>query len=142
MLRATVEASSNPISVEHLQAEGELCSAVSAFIDVGEQAHAAYPSPDEVMVPPYGSTAPYHPITSAEGYPAYMASTMPCTLPPLTHFSDAIKREAYPEESLSPYVNYGYVSGVEVNGHGHYEQHSNPHVSHDVRHYSRREPRS
>lgn len=105
--------------------------------------YSAYPPPDELLLPPYGSAAPYHPITSAESYPTYMAAaTVPCTLPSMTHFSDAIKREAYPEESLSPYVNYGYVSGVEVNGHGHYEHHSNPHVSHDVRHYPRREPRS
>lgn len=102
----------------------------------------AYPPPDEMLLPPYGSAAPYHPITTAETYQPYMASTVPCTLPSMTHFSDAIKREAYPEESLSPYVHYGYVQGVEVNGHGHYEQHSNPHVSRDARHYSRREPRS
>lgn len=105
--------------------------------------YSAYPPPDEMLLPPYGSTAPFHPITTAETYPTYMASTVPCTLPPMTHFNDAIhKREAYPEESLSPYVHYGYVSGVEVNGHAHYEQHSNPHVSRDARHYSRRDPRS
>ena len=105
--------------------------------------YSVYPPPDEMLLPPYGSAAPYHPITTAEAYPAFMASTVPCTLPSMTHFRDAIKREAYPEESLSPYVHYGYVpGGVEVNGHGHYEQHSNPHVSRDARHYSRREPRS
>ena len=101
----------------------------------------SYPAPDEALLAPYGSTTQYHPVTTPDGYPAYMATTVPCTLPSMTHFSDAIKREAYPEESLTPYLPYSYVPGVEMNGRGQYESHSNPHVSPDVRRYSRRDPR-
>jgi hypothetical protein len=97
-------------------------------------AYSTYPPPDEMLLPPYGSTQSYHPMTTAEGYPSYMAATVPCTLPSMTHFSDAIKREAYPEESLSPYMSYGYVPGMDVNSHNPYDN-SNPHVSH-VRHNS------
>ncbi|KAI0129586.1 hypothetical protein BJ170DRAFT_281055 [Xylariales sp. AK1849] len=89
--------------------------------------YSAYPPPDEMLLPPYGSAQSYQPMTTAEGYPSYMATTVPCTLPSMTHFSDAIKREAYPEEALSPYVNYGYVPGMDVNGHNPYDN-SNPHT--------------
>ncbi|KAI8631074.1 hypothetical protein F5Y19DRAFT_21445 [Xylariaceae sp. FL1651] len=90
--------------------------------------YSAYPPPDEMMVAPYSSAQPYHAMTTAEGYPNYMATTVPCTLPPMTHFSDAIKRETYPpEESMSPYMNY-YMPGMDVNAHGPYDHHSNPHT--------------
>ncbi|KAI6091481.1 hypothetical protein F4821DRAFT_186450 [Hypoxylon rubiginosum] len=91
--------------------------------------YSAYPPPDEMILPPYGSAQPYHhPITSAEGYPSYMATTVPCTLPSMTHFSDAIKRETFPQEdSISPYMNYGFVPGMDVHGHNSYD-HSNPHT--------------
>jgi hypothetical protein len=100
--------------------------------------YSTYPPPDEMM-PPYGSAHAYHAMTTADGYPSYMATTVPCTLPPMTHFSDAIKREAYPhEESMSPYVSY-YMS-AEPQAPGPYD-HSNPHVSH-VRNPSHRHQRS
>ncbi|KAF2965627.1 hypothetical protein GQX73_g7952 [Xylaria multiplex] len=100
--------------------------------------YSNYPPPDEIMAP-YSAAQPYHAMTTAEGYPSYMATTVPCTLPPMTHFNDAIKREPYPnEEPMSPYVNY-YMP-VEVNAHGPYD-HSNPHVSH-VRNQSHRHQRS
>jgi hypothetical protein len=87
--------------------------------------YSTYPPPDEMM-PPYGSAHAYHAMTTADGYPSYMATTVPCTLPPMTHFSDAIKREAYPhEESMSPYVSY-YMS-AEPQAPGPYD-HSNPHT--------------
>ncbi|KAK8069760.1 hypothetical protein PG994_006376 [Apiospora phragmitis] len=93
------------------------------------------PPPEEMMLPPYGTAAPYAPITTAEGYSSYMATTVPCTLPSMTHFSDAIKRESYPgEESLYPSMNYGYVPSMEVPGH--YDN-SNPHtppLSHSFEH--------
>ncbi|KAH8666398.1 hypothetical protein BX600DRAFT_461658 [Xylariales sp. PMI_506] len=92
---------------------------------------SAYPSypppPEEMMLPPYGNAQPYQPMTTAESYSNYMATTMPCTLPSMTHFSDAIKRETYPDESLSPYMSYGFVPGLEVNGHNPYDN-SNPHT--------------
>lgn len=83
--------------------------------------YSSYPPPDEMLLPPYSSAQPYHPMTTTEGYPNYMATTVPCTLPSMTHFSDAIKREAYPEESMSPYMNYGFVPGIPYD-------HSNPHT--------------
>ncbi|KAL7621912.1 hypothetical protein AAE478_007412 [Parahypoxylon ruwenzoriense] len=92
--------------------------------------YSAYPPPPEDMIlPPYNSAQPYHhPITTSEAYPSYMATTVPCTLPSMTHFSDAIKRETYPpEDSMSPYMNYGFVPGIDVNGPNSYD-HSNPHT--------------
>ncbi|KAK7956505.1 uncharacterized protein PG986_005727 [Apiospora aurea] len=59
------------------------------------------PPPDEMLLPPYGTAAPYEPIATAEGYSSYMKTTVPCTLPSMTHFSDAIKRESYPGEDPS-----------------------------------------
>lgn len=102
-------------------------------------AYSTYPAPDEYSLPPYG-TQGFHPMTTADSYSTYIAST-PCTLPSMTHFSDAIKRETYAtDDSMSPYMNYGYVSGLDVGGPSFYDQ-SNPHVS-NVRHWSHREPRS
>ncbi|KAI2633470.1 hypothetical protein GGS21DRAFT_491197 [Xylaria nigripes] len=89
--------------------------------------YSNYPPPDEMMGTSYSSAQPYHAITTAEGYPGYMATTVPCTLPPMTHFNDAIKREPYHgEEAMSsPYVNY-YLP-MEMNAPGPYD-HSNPHT--------------
>lgn len=102
--------------------------------------YSQYPPPDEMTVAPYSSAQPYHAMTTAEPYPSYMTPTVPCTLPPMTHFSDAIKRDPYPsEDSMSPYVNY-YVP-VDVNVPGPYDHHSNPHVSH-VRNQSHHHHRS
>ncbi|KAI1846072.1 hypothetical protein JX265_000995 [Neoarthrinium moseri] len=90
--------------------------------------YSAYPPPDEMLLPPYGSAQAYHPMTTADGYPSYIATTtVPCTLPSMTHFSDAIKREPYPEESLSPYMNYGFVPGMDMNAQNPYDT-SNPHT--------------
>jgi hypothetical protein len=96
--------------------------------------YSSYPPPDEMLMAPYGSAQPYQAMTTAEAYPTYMATTVPCTLPSMTHFSDAIKRETYPgEESMPSYMNYGFVPGMEVHAPNPYDQ-SNPHVSH-VRHH-------
>ncbi|KAK9772921.1 putative BZIP domain-containing protein [Seiridium cardinale] len=89
--------------------------------------YSAYPPPDEMLLPPYGTAQPYHSMTSAEGYPSYMAATAPSTLPSITHFNDAIKREPFPEESLSPYMNYGYLPGMDMSGQNPYDS-SNPHT--------------
>ncbi|KAI1343023.1 hypothetical protein F5Y15DRAFT_371822 [Xylariaceae sp. FL0016] len=98
--------------------------------------YSAYPPPDEMLVAPYSSAQAYHAMTTAEAYPSYMATTVACTLPSMTHFSDAIKREPFPgtEESLFPSMNYGFVAGMDPRP---YDHHSNPHVSH-VRDYSHR----
>lgn len=85
-----------------------------------------YPPPDEIIPTPYSSAQPYHAMTTAEDYPGYMATTVPCTLPPMTHFNDAIKREAYTgEETMSPYMNYYVPMGV--NAPGPYD-HPSPHT--------------
>jgi hypothetical protein len=97
--------------------------------------YSTYPPPDEMMLAPYGSTQPYPTMTTADAYPTYLAATVPVTLPPMNHFSDAIKRETYPsEESLSPYMNYGFIQGIDVNAPHAYDN-SNPHVS-----YTRQPP--
>lgn len=98
--------------------------------------YSSYPPPDEMMLPPYGTAQPYQTMTTAEAYPTYLATTVPSTLPSITHFSDAIKREHYPDESLSPYMNYGFLPGLDMGGQNSYNS-SNPHVSH-VRHSSHR----
>jgi hypothetical protein len=92
--------------------------------------YATYPAPDEIMMAPYGTAPTYPAMTTADSYPSYMASTtVPVTLPSMTHFSDAIKRDAYPsDEGMNQYMNYGFVPGVEVTVPAPYDQ-SNPHVS-------------
>ncbi|KAI1132791.1 hypothetical protein F5Y10DRAFT_230124 [Nemania abortiva] len=89
--------------------------------------YSNYPPPDEIMGGHYSSAQPYHAMTTAEGYPSYMATAVPVTLPPMTHFNDAIKRETYAgEEPMSPYMNY-YMP-VDVNAPGGPYDHSNPHT--------------
>ncbi|KAK8051670.1 hypothetical protein PG993_003055 [Apiospora rasikravindrae] len=67
------------------------------------------PPPNEMTLPPYGTASPYAPITTAEGYSSYIDTTAPCTLPSMTHFSDAIKRESFfgKEPSYSS-SNFGF----------------------------------
>ncbi|KAJ9151224.1 Transcription factor bZIP [Pleurostoma richardsiae] len=91
-------------------------------------AYSAYPPPDDMLLAPYGGTQPYRPLTT-EAYPEWVATTVPVTLPSMTHFSDAVKREGtFPgEESMSPYsMNYGYLPGIDMNGPSPYD--SNPHT--------------
>lgn len=88
-----------------------------------------YPPPDEIMAAPYSAAPPYHPMTTAEGYPSYVAASVPCTLPPMTHFNDAIKREAYPgEETMSPYNFYVPMEMNAPGGGGGPYDHSSPHT--------------
>ncbi|KAI0175241.1 hypothetical protein BJ166DRAFT_587984 [Pestalotiopsis sp. NC0098] len=90
--------------------------------------YSSYPPPDEMLLAPYGAAQPYQTaMTTADAYPSYMATTMPSTLPSITHFNDAIKRESYPEESLSPYMNYGFLPGIDMSGQNPYDS-SNPHT--------------
>jgi hypothetical protein len=99
-------------------------------------AYSSYPPPPEDML-----LAPYHhqsyrPMTT-EAYPDYLATTVPVTLPSMTHFSDAVKRESvYGEDTgLSPYVTYGgYLPGLDMNGGPSPYDNSNPHVSSHLRH--------
>lgn len=101
--------------------------------------YSTYPPPDEMMAP-YGGSQPTpayrgHPAvvtTAAEAYPDYLtASAVPVTLPSMSHFNDAIKREGsggFPgDDGLNPYMNYGFLPGIDMNANPY--DHSNPHVS-------------
>jgi hypothetical protein len=103
-------------------------------------AYPAYPPPEDMLLPAYSAAAPYRPMTT-EPYSDYLgaSTTVPVTLPSLTHFSDAIKRETYPggDDSFSPYMNYvgGYVPGtLDMGAPSPYDPNSNPHVS-SLRHH-------
>jgi hypothetical protein len=90
--------------------------------------YTTYPAPDEILMAPYGTAPTYPAMTTADSYPSYMAATtVPVTLPSMTHFNDAIKREYPSDESLNPYMSYGFVPGVDVSVPNPYD--SNPHVS-------------
>ncbi|KAM5350493.1 hypothetical protein ACJ41O_006998 [Fusarium nematophilum] len=92
--------------------------------------YSTYPAPDEILLAPYGSAQSYPAITTADAYPNYLtASTVPMTLPSMTHFSDAIKRESYAsDDGLAPYMAYGYMPPtMDFNAPSPYDQ-SNPHT--------------
>lgn len=105
------------------------------------------PPPEDMLLPQFGgqSHQAYRPMTTGEPYSDYLAATVPVTLPPLTHFSDAIKREpgSFGENSgLSPYVYGTYLPGIDINANSPYDN-SNPHVSlarHDLPSPSRHRP--
>jgi hypothetical protein len=94
-------------------------------------AYSAYPPPpEEMMLPPYGAVQGYRP---QEAYPEYLTTPpVPVTLPSMTHFSDAIKREpaGYATEDGLPYMSYnGYLPGVDMSA-GHPSPYDHlPHVS-------------
>ncbi|KFH44144.1 hypothetical protein ACRE_051010 [Hapsidospora chrysogenum ATCC 11550] len=89
----------------------------------------SYPPPEETLLAPYGSTQPYQHISTMDSYPSYLsAASMAPTVPSMTHFSDAFKRESYSgESSITQYPSYGFYPGVDVNAPSPYEQ-SNPHT--------------
>ncbi|VUC27494.1 unnamed protein product [Clonostachys rosea] len=96
--------------------------------------NATYPAPDDIsLMAPYGSSQSYQPmVTGSESYPSYMApaTTMASTMPPMTHFSDALKRDSYSSENgiaSSGYSYPTYYSVVDMNNNGSYAQ-SNPHT--------------
>lgn len=72
--------------------------------------YTTYPAPDELLINPYGSAHAYPTMTTAEAYPNYLTATaMPPSLPPLSHYSEPIKRELYPDNVISPYIGYGFM---------------------------------
>ncbi|KAK4159106.1 transcription factor [Cladorrhinum sp. PSN259] len=83
----------------------------------------SYPPPPEEMLPvPYGAMPNYRHHMPAEPYSDYMPapSGPSVTLPSMTHFNDAIKREPgypAPEEQI-PYMNYGgyHIPAVDMHG--------------------------
>ncbi|RMJ10948.1 hypothetical protein BHE90_011685 [Fusarium euwallaceae] len=91
--------------------------------------YSTYPAPDEILLAPYGSAQSYPAMTTADAYPNYLtASTVPMTLPSMTHFSDAIKRESYSsDDGLAPYMAYSYMPPMDFNAPSPYDQ-SNPHT--------------
>ena len=85
-------------------------------------AYSTYPPPPEEMImPQYGAVQGYRPMPT-DTYAEYLTpAPVPVTLPSMTHFSDAIKRETgYPggpvDEGLPPYLSYsGYpIPGVDL----------------------------
>lgn len=91
--------------------------------------YSTYPAPDELLLAPYGSAQPYPTMTAADTYPNYLtASTVPVTLPPMNHFSDAMKRDSYPGDDYNAYMSYGFVPGMDYNAPSPYDP-SGPHVS-------------
>ncbi len=101
-------------------------------------AYSTYPPPPEEMImPQYAAVQGYRPMPT-DSYPEYLTpAPVPVTLPSMTHFSDAIKRETgYPggpvDDGMPPYLSYsGYpIPGVVDLGAGQpspYDQ--MPHVS-------------
>ncbi|GAB1315885.1 hypothetical protein MFIFM68171_06095 [Madurella fahalii] len=79
------------------------------------------PPPEDMLMPAYGGVQGYRPMPT-ESYPDYLTPPpVPVTLPSMTHFSDAIKREpgypGPPAEDHLPYMSYnGYLPGVDMSG--------------------------
>ncbi|KAL6404708.1 hypothetical protein AUP68_11536 [Ilyonectria robusta] len=92
--------------------------------------YSTYPAPDEILLHPYGAAQPYTAMTTADTYPNYITtSAVPVTLPSMTHFSDAVKRESYPsDDGMNPYMPYGFMPGMDLNAPSHYDHQSNPHT--------------
>ncbi|KAG6001593.1 hypothetical protein E4U21_004077 [Claviceps maximensis] len=92
-----------------------------------------YPATEELLLDPYASAQPYPSISHADPYPSYLTSTaLPATLPAMNHFNDPVKSC---EETLNPYMDYTFMSGmgvgvgmgVSMNMTGHYDS-SNAHT--------------
>ena len=100
-------------------------------------AYSTYPPPpEEMMMPAYGAPVQGYRPMPTESYPDYLAPQpgVPVTLPSMTHFSDAIKREPTgypPEEGLQHYMSYnGYLPGAVDMSAGHPSPYDHmPHVS-------------
>jgi hypothetical protein len=82
-------------------------------------AYSTYPPPPEdMLLNSYNSMQPYRPITT-DVYSEYLTAAVPVTLPSVTHFSDAMKRDQTfaTDDSLSPYMSYGtYLPALDLNG--------------------------
>ncbi|KAK3350088.1 hypothetical protein B0T25DRAFT_549773 [Lasiosphaeria hispida] len=78
--------------------------------------YSAYPAPpEEMLMPPYPGVQNYR---TTESYPEYLTpAPVPVTLPSMTHFSDALKREsgfAGADEGMPYMTSYGYLPGVDM----------------------------
>ena len=70
-------------------------------------------------MPPYGAVQGYHRAMPTESYPEYLSPPpVPVTLPSMTHFSDAIKREAaaYPGAPGEEPISYMSFNGYPLPG--------------------------
>ncbi|KAL2016316.1 hypothetical protein VTK56DRAFT_3887 [Thermocarpiscus australiensis] len=84
--------------------------------------YSTYPAPPEdMLMPAYPAAQGYRPMP-AESYPEYLSPpAVPVTLPSMTHFSDAIKRDSGyagpPAEDGFQYMGYSsYLQAVDVSG--------------------------
>ena len=103
--------------------------------------YPSYPPPPEEMM--YAPVHSYRPVTTTEAaYPEYYTTApVPVTLPSMTHFSDAIKREpGYPGAEDNVYMNYGYLPGVDMNTGAPSPYDNMPHVSSSARSYIASDP--
>lgn len=89
--------------------------------------YPTYPPPD-ALIPSYASSQSYSTVTTAEPYTTYMAASVPVTLPPMTHFSDALhKRDVYQtDDTMSSYMNYPFIPGIDISSPPHQYEGSNP----------------
>ncbi|KAK0709619.1 hypothetical protein B0T26DRAFT_653114 [Lasiosphaeria miniovina] len=82
-------------------------------------AYSTYPPPPEdMLLAPYGAVQGYRPVTT-EAYSEYMTPPpVPVTLPSMTHFNDALKRDpgfSGPDENLPYMGSYNsYLPGVDM----------------------------
>jgi len=86
-------------------------------------AYSTYPPPEDILMAPYGSAAPhqYRAMTTEAAYTDWntVAAAVPVTLPPMTHFSDALRPDGFAEDSMMPYMSYGFTANP-------YDHNSNP----------------
>ncbi|CZS90650.1 hypothetical protein WAI453_004066 [Rhynchosporium graminicola] len=95
-------------------------------------AYHSYPAPEEITYPSYPQSQQYRPVSSSE-YSDYLAP-MPITLPSMTHFHEAIKRE---DNTMSPFnMSYQGLPTIEMQGHHNFadlNSHTPP-LSHSYEH--------
>lgn len=90
--------------------------------------YAPYPAHDELLLQPYGATQPYPSIATTEQYANYLTSTTmsSSSLPSMSHFSDALKRESFSsaeESNMGSYLGYGFMHSLDMNN---YDPHTPP----------------
>ena len=76
------------------------------------------------MIAPYAAPQQYRPMTAEAPYADWntAAAAVPATLPPMNHFHDALRPDGFADDSMMPYMSYGFAANP-------YDHHSNPNVS-------------
>jgi hypothetical protein len=85
--------------------------------------YSSYPAPDDMMMPPYGTSQSYTTggmVTTTDTYPSYLTAPVHSTLPSMSHFADASMKRDY---STDAYFSYGFMPGMDM--HAAYD-HTNP----------------